>query len=164
MALITLVSLVVIIGWPIFYDYFSNSLLGMRTMENVSEDARYFLFRNAIDEGINNPLLGLGPSNFLLKYRMFTHNTYLELLVSSGFIAMLIFVCLIIRFVYLQIRRYRHTKDRTYLMFLVYIVFFAVDNLFYVFIGDMWLMGPFFIIVGHSELYYKKYIYETKRC
>jgi len=156
-------SLIIFVGWPILNDYLNNSLLGGRVMENVLEDARYFLVRDAINEATNHPLLGLGPDNFRIKYRMFTHNTYLELLVSSGFPAMIFFISLITRFIYLQIKRYIKTKDRSFLMFFIFASFFAVDNLFYVFTGDMWLMGPFFIIVGHSELYYKNYIYETKR-
>lgn len=162
--LFSILALVIVVGFPIFDGYFSDSLLAKRSMENVSDDSRLYLIRKAIDEGTNYPLLGMGPNNFALKYKMFTHNSYLELLVSSGFPAMLIYIYMLIRFVYLQIRRYRRTGDRTFLMFFIYACTFFVDNIFYVFVGNMWLMGLFFIVVGHSEHYYKSYIYETKRC
>ena len=156
-------SVVVFIGLPIFEGYFSNSLLATRSMESISDDSRFHLIQQAFDEGTTYPLLGMGPNNFVLKYGQFTHNTYLELLVSSGFPAVLIYIGILLRFICLQFKRFRKTGDRTFLMFFIYACTFFVDNIFYVFVGNMWLMGLFFIVVGHSEQYYKNYIYETKR-
>lgn len=156
--------LMFVLGLPLLEGLFSDSLLAARFMESFTEDSRFELIRIAISEGVNHPLVGIGPNNFALKYGLFTHTTYMELLVSSGFPAMIIYIYIVVRFIYLQVKRYRRTGDRTFLMFFVYACTFFVDNIFYVFVGNMWLMGLFFIVVGHSEQYYKSYIYEIKRC
>lgn len=154
-----LILLIVILAQPIVNRYLSNSLLSERFIENVKDDVRITLIHNAMYESSNRPLLGIGPNNFVEKYSMFTHNTYLELLVSSGLPAVIIYIMITFRFMLIQLKRYKRTKDKTFLMFFVYAAVFIVSNVFYVYIGNLWLMGIFFITVGHSEAYFKnKYL------
>ncbi len=53
---------------------------------------RMFIYKLAIKEGNNNPLTGLGPMGFTLKYGMYPHNALLELVADFGYIITCVFV------------------------------------------------------------------------
>ncbi len=139
-------------------DIYMNSVLHERSERDLAEDERTILFKEAINVGINNPVVGVGPGCFGKRssLNLYSHNTYSELFANSGFIALLIFVIMELRFLIRQFKRYRVTKDIKFLEFASFGAFFILDCAFDVVYLVIWLF-PFFILVAHhSEFYNKK--------
>ena len=145
---------------PIMYNeiipMFDNSLLQERSQERVGDDARSLLIRESIDMGLNNPLVGVGPGcvKLFTTERAFAHNTFLELFAGSGILGVLIFVILLWKYLITQIRYYVSTRDKMFLYFIIFGVFFIVDQFFYVFYSSMYLISFFILVASHSETYY----------
>ena len=135
---------------------FDNSLLQERSQERVGDDARSLLIRESIDMGLNNPLVGVGPGcvKLFTTERAFAHNTFLELFAGSGILGVLIFVILLWKYLITQIRYYVSTRDKMFLYFIIFGVFFIVDQFFYVFYSSMYLISFFILVASHSETYY----------
>ena len=138
---------------------YDNSLLQERSSTKVEDDDRARIAEEAIELAKEHPIVGYGPGNAMynISTKHFTHNTFLELLVNSGIIGMAIFVWLIISFLKTQYQRWRETKDRLFFFFLIFGVFWTIDQVFYVFYADLWLISFFILISAHSDIYYKDY-------
>ena len=54
--------------------------------------------------------------------------------------------------------RFRSTLDRKFIVFLVFGVIFAFDQLFYVFYIDLWLIAFFILVATHSDAYYNSLV------
>ena len=145
---------------PIIYSevfpMFKDSLLLERSQEKVENDARSLLIRETLDMGLSNPVVGIGPGcvKLFTTERAFAHNTFLELFASSGIMGVLIFVALLCKFLSTQIRYYVSTRDKMFLYFIIFGVFFIVDQFFYVFYSSMYLISFFILVASHSETYY----------
>ncbi len=136
---------------------YDGSLLEERYELSVEEDDRTLILKEAFEYGLENPLFGLGPGNFM-KYssrRAFSHCTYVELFANSGLMAALMYILLLLRFIVIQWRRYKMYKQTPYLIFAIFGIFFSIDNFFYVFYTGLWLMGFFMLVATHSEMYHK---------
>ena len=146
---------------PVLYNYvlpiFNDSLLLERSQESLEDDARSLLIRETIEMGVNNPLVGIGPGcvKMFTTERAFAHNTFLELFAGSGFMGVLLFVILLWKFLATQIRYYISTHDKMFLYFLIFGVFFVLDQIFYVFYSGMYLISFFILVASHSETYYR---------
>lgn len=136
---------------------FEGTLLQERYELKLEEDERTLVLREAIDVGNSHLLTGVGPGNFALqsRFHIFSHCTYTELYANSGVIASFLFILVVAYFIIKQFNRYRNSKDTIYLFFMVFGVFFAVDNFFYVFYAQLWLMAFFVLVASHSETYYR---------
>lgn len=136
---------------------FEGSLLQERYELEIEDDERTLVLKEAIDVGNSHPIAGVGPGNFVLqsRYHVFSHCTYTELYANSGFLASLIFIVIVASFIFKQFKRYRKHKDATYLFFMFFGIFFAVDNFFYVFYAQLWLMSFFVLVASHSETYFR---------
>lgn len=135
---------------------YENSTLKSRSEANVKDDSRFAIAEECIELGLKEPLVGYGPGNSVANISTghFAHNTFLELWVNTGIPGMLIFGYLIYKFIAIQYKRWRATKDRMFFTFLVFGLFWLFDQVFYVFYTDLWLMSFFMLVATHSEQYY----------
>lgn len=150
----------VIVGIAYTYygkDMYEHSYLKQRSESKVENDPRTYLMEEAIKIGFENPLVGVGPSNFqhYNKFHHFSHNTYLELFANTGVLGLILYLYAIAIFMKRQWKRYRQTRDRMYLTFFCVGLIFMVDNFFYVFYVNLWLMAFIILLTAHSEIYYK---------
>lgn len=136
---------------------YDDSLLKERSSANIEDDDRMHVAKEALELFIHRPIVGYGPGNAMhyISNHVFTHNTFLELLVNSGIIGMLIFAYMIISFIATQFRRLKLTKDKTYILFIIFGCFWLIDQFFYVFYVDLWLISFFILVATHSDTYYK---------
>lgn len=149
------ISILIILFIPYFETVFYDSYLLERSQVSIEDDVRTDLLFSAIKEGFEHPVFGIGPNNFVLKYNMFSHCTYTELFACCGIPALLMYLSLLFIFSLRQYKRYIMSKERSYVMFLIFSLIFAVYNFLYVYISDLWLMGFLFIVIGHSEQFYR---------
>lgn len=144
---------------------YDNSYLKVRSETKAKDDVRALLLQDAVKVGCQHPIMGVGPGNYV-RYsfnRHFSHCTYTELFANTGVIGTLIYVSLLLMFIVSQWKRFWKYRDKTYLVFLVCGLIYLIDNFFYVFYMDLWLIGFFILLSSHSETYfsYKKNSYET---
>ena len=139
-------------------DIYEQSYLNQRYDSGIENDIRTMLIMDAIKTGIDNPIVGVGPGccgYYNYGRNSFSHCTYTELFANTGVLGAFLFISLIVIFMVRQIKRYFKTRDSFYLYFLVVGFIYALDNMFYVFYLDPWLMSFFIIIANHSEVYFK---------
>lgn len=154
-----LVSLIVFV---VFFNrvssVYESSYLRQRSETNIMEDDRILLLKDAFNVGMNHFFTGVGAGNYtVVSYnKHFSHNTYIELFACTGIFNALLYIWLVLHFIFQQRRRYLRTKDKHFLGFLVFGIIFAVDNFFYVFHIDCWLISFFILVYTHSDTYYKK--------
>lgn len=152
-----LILIVVLLPW--FGNIFSNSLLAHRSETALAEDHRTWLLRRAIEIGADNILFGVGYGNFA-KYASgsFSHCSYTELFACTGLLGFLLYSIMVISFVVEQIRRYKRTHKQLFMSFAAFGIIYIASNFFYVYYDIIWLIGFFFIMVGHSQIYYQTVI------
>lgn len=138
-------------------NYYQGSYLSYRNEESYLEDSRIKMIMDAIDVGISHPLVGVGPGCFgRYRYgRSFSHCNYVELFANSGLLAMALCIAIYWIFIKRQWKRYRRTKDSIILVFFVFGIMYALDNVFYVYYTNPWLMSFFFLVAMHSDTYYR---------
>lgn len=147
---------------------YESSFLSHRNEESYMEDTRLKLITDALEVGITHPLVGVGPGCFgKYKYgRSFSHCNYVELFANCGLLAMILCIVMYWFFIKIQWKRYKRTKDRAIFTFLLFGLMFALDNIFYVYYTNPWLMSFFFLVAMHADNYYRdKYqmdIHKTK--
>ena len=137
-------------------NIYDNSFLKVRAEKDVEDDARTLLLKDALKVGLQHPIMGVGPGNYV-RYsysRHFSHCTYTELFANTGVIGFIIYINLLFLFLKKQYKRMRLYKDKTFVVFLVGGLIYFFDNFFYVFYIDLWLIGFFILIASHSEVYY----------
>lgn len=146
-------------------NIFESSLLYQRTESELVEDTRARHLRNSIRVGLENPIFGVGPGNYgvyVYRRKTFSHSTYLEVFANTGFIGLILFCAMIWLFIKRQWQRYRRTKDNMFLYFLIFSLFYALDNVFYVFHIQPWLIAFLFLVDSHSRQYYNSLILNSQ--
>ena len=135
---------------------YEGSNLSYRNEDSVMEDSRSKLIIDAFEVGITHPLVGVGPGCFgKFKYgHSFSHCNYVELFANSGFLAMALCIAMYWTFIKTQWKRYKRTKDRFILSFFIFGIIYAMDNVFYVYYTNPWLMSFFFLVAMHSDTYF----------
>ena len=148
-------------------DIYDNSLLKVRNEIKIGDDSRTLLTKDAFKVGMNHFFFGVGNGNYV-KYsynQHFSHNTYLELFANTGIVGVFIYLYMLIMYFKVQFRRYRYTRDKLFLMFIIFGVIYCLDNIFYVFYPYQWLIAFFILVSAHSDAYYnKKYLDTYTRC
>lgn len=141
---------------PLFFHFYEGSFLQERSRYDISEDNRMELMLSAINVGLQNPITGVGPGNFILfnPWDAFSHCTYTEQFACSGFPGLIIYIAIVFSFASAQYHRFKQTLDKMFLYFGAFSIFFIFDNFFYVFTDSISLMEFFFLFVAHSEFYY----------
>jgi O-antigen ligase len=140
-------------------------VLADRIARTVVADDRFELIINGFLIGLQHPITGVGPGNVILHLGGVnsTHCSYAELFAASGLLPLVLFIILVVIFILEQWRRYRHTKNNLFLYFFTTGVFWAVYNFFYEFYLDLWLMSFLFLLIGHSNQYYKELCKKRER-
>lgn len=138
-------------------NVYEGSYLSHRNESSLADDTRIRLILDAAEVGITHPIVGVGPGCFgKYKYgRSFSHCNYAELFANSGILALVLCVAMYWIFIKTQWKRYKKTKDRIILTFLVFGLVYALDNVFYVYYTNTWLMSFFFLVAMHSDNYYR---------
>lgn len=152
---------VLFISLPKIADVYDNSTLMARSEMNIKEDSRSKLAKDAYRVAIDNMPLGVGANNYIIHSynKHFSHNNYLELWANEGILGLCLYIWLVFRFLRLQVKRFLKYKDKTFLTFSTFGVFYIIDGVFYVFYPQIWLISFFILVATHSETYYKnKYI------
>jgi O-antigen ligase len=137
---------------------YDSSLLAQRAQVDFDEDIRMALIRDGLKTGVDNVLTGVGIGCMGLYYyghATFAHNTYIELFATTGIVGALIFIYMMLSFIFTQYKRYRKIKKIDYLIFMFICIIYAIDNMFYVFHTDPWLMAFFILVTSHAEMTYK---------
>lgn len=142
-------------------NIYQNSLLAQRAQKKLEKDSRTKLLKDALSVGLDYPVVGVGPSNYVkFSYNHhFSHCTYTELFACSGVPALFLYILIIFVLIRKQIVYFVETKDKTFLSFLVFGVIFFIDNFFYVFYLRIYLMPILLIVGSHSDMYYKRIKY-----
>ena len=139
-------------------DIYDNSLLKVRNEIDLSDDSRTLLAKDAFHVGMDHFVFGVGGANYVLySYnKHFSHNTYLEIFANTGIIGLITYLYMIVSYFKIQIKRYRITRDRLFLMFILFGTIYCLDNIFYVFYPYQWLIAFFILVSSHSDAYYNK--------
>lgn len=153
--IVLLVGILALVYLPKVASIYENSYLAERNQKDLKTDTRYKIMENAIAIGNENFITGIGIGNLPDRIVYIAHNSYLELYADNGIFGMLIYVFLTFGFVKKQYWRYKRTKDRNYLSFMTFGIFFITDNFFYVFYTEYWLMSFYVLVVTHAETYYR---------
>lgn len=145
---------------------YENSFLAKRSEQSWNEDGRYVLFERALETGFENFPLGVGAGNFRAYGGNISHCSFAELWANQGIIGVALYLWLICSFFKKQWQNYNITKNRVCFLFIGFCVFFIVDNFFYVFYTDLWLISFFILVATHGETYSKEHysylIYERR--
>lgn len=158
------ILLVLVLGAAIFYalpyiqSIYESSMLAHRTSEELAVDDRKDLLQKGILTGLSNPVYGVGPNNFGMVnygYPTFAHNSYVEVFANEGVLGLLIYIYMTFGFCIQQWIRFREKKDTQYIIFLIFGCIYILDNMFYVFYTNTWLMSFFFLVLMHSDCYYR---------
>lgn len=146
------------IFWTKAMDIYDNSLLKTRTEIDLGNDSRTLLAKDAFHVGMDHFFFGVGGANYVLySYnKHFSHNTYLEIFANTGIIGLIMYLYMITSYFKVQIKRYKITKDKLFLMFILFGVIYCLDNIFYVFHPYQWLIAFFILVSSHSDAYYEK--------
>lgn len=141
---------------------YDNSFLKERNENSIEDDSRFKVLQEAIEVGCENPIVGVGPGNFILysSDHIFSHCSYTEVFANDGVIGLVLYVFLVGYFIRKQFQCFRTTRELLYLAFLIFGIVFAFYNFFYVFYSDIWLMSFFMFVavnscIGRSRMKYR---------
>lgn len=157
-------GLLIITIVPRVQDFFSGSLMEARLESDVKEDVRAVLLKEAIQIGLDNPIVGVGPGNMIhfSKVGGFSHNSYAELFSNSGIIAVIIYLIMIVPMASINRKRYRVTKEPIFAFLYITCIFWILYNMLYVFYSSLWLISFYFLLKGISDCLFSR-IYCEKR-
>ena len=157
----TFVAVVIFFSRDIVVDSYNNSLLQKRNQQEVKDDTRALLVKDAFRVGMDHFYIGVGNGNYV-KYsetHHFSHNTYLELFANTGIIGLSIYLYMLIYFLKTQYWRYKVTEDKLFLFFIIFFLIYCLYNFFYVFYPYQWLFAFFILISSHSDSYFEETYY-----
>lgn len=144
---------------PIFFYYFNNSFLAVRSEVSYEEDGRSSLLLDAMEIAFRHPLFGVGLGhperttiNGIPFY--FSHCTYTHLASRCGLIAMFLYLFIVLKYIITQYKHYRLTKDTTFLLYFIFGFFYFIGNFLYNYSDGPFMMSILFILIGDSERYY----------
>lgn len=143
------------------YNTYEDSTLKQRSEKNLEDDSRTKLAEDAFKVSVEHFPLGVGANNYIIySYnKHFSHNTYVELLANEGFVGLFLYLYLLLGYMKRQYKRYKRSKDKMFLSFMFFGIFYMIDGFFYAFYSQIWLISFFILVATHSETYYKnKYI------
>lgn len=157
---IFIVVILFIVLTPIVLGIYNNSFLAARSEVNVEDDVRWAILKDAFRVGFENLPFGVGAGNYI-KYSMthhFSHCSYAELFANNGIIGLFLYCYLLFNFLLVQWKRFKYTRDRKFVVFLIFGIIYIIDQVFYVFYTDLWLIAFFILVATHSNAYYKQLI------
>lgn len=146
-----LVIMVLIVVFPMVMDLYDNSYLSQRSQIGFQEDNRWQLLSRAVEQGMDNPIFGLGIG----ANTFYSHCTYTHLLARSGFPVFVVFVVIMLKSLIEQCRRYLKTKNSSFLLYLGGLGVIAVGHFTYSYFQEPFMMAIMFAIIGCSDKDYK---------
>ena len=156
-----LAAVVIYFSRDIVADSYNDSLLQKRNQQDVKEDSRSLLVKDAFRVGMEHFYTGVGNGNYV-KYSVtqnFSHNSYLELFANTGIIGLSIYLYMLVSYLKLQYWRYKATEDKLFLSFIIFFIIYCLYNFFYVFYPYQWLFAFFILISSHSDAYFEETYY-----
>lgn len=165
LSFVIILIVIIGVGYPLFEQYYSGSYLKQRAAIGYAEDSRFSIMLLAFKYGLDSPIVGFGPGNFVLinGRGIYSHNCFSELFVSGGIIPLVLYLTMLLGNLKQQWKRYKKTNDQFFLYHFIFQAFFIIDNLLYVQISALWLMGFYFISVGHGDSKYCEYQSNTNQ-
>lgn len=152
LVLIILLAITVAALFPVWNQYYASSNLKYRLGLSLKFDERTVLIKSATQVGLENPILGVGPGNFV-NYNYLSANShcaFTELFANSGIMALILYLLIFIKLGIELFRSYKNKgKDILNLYFAVFLMTYVVYNFMYVFYLDLFLLGFLFLTVGH---------------
>lgn len=144
----------------VFESMYSDSLLATRTEHTDNTDTRILVLYEALEVSSKHLFFGVGPGNFvhLSQLGIFSHNSYAEILVSSGLLGLFLYLAIVTQFLKQQLRRYRITNDQIFLSIFMIGIVWTVYNVLYVFYVGVYLIPFLFLLMGHSDFLYREKI------
>lgn len=157
--LLMLIIGIMIVIIPVFYSYFDNSYLAVRSEVSFQEDNRSDLMLDAMEIALTHPLFGVGLGHPLGTFVdcvpiSFSHCTYTHIASRCGMLTLILYIYIGVKFLLTQYKHYRLYKDTTYLLFYIFGLFYFVGNFTYNYIDGPFMMAIIFILIGDSERYY----------
>lgn len=137
---------------PYFSNLYNNSYLAVRSEVGFQDDSRSSLMIDAIILGLENPFWGLG----LGANTDFSHCSYTHLLSRTGIPVFIVFLYIILNSIIVQWKRFRQTRDVSYLYYLGSLGIMAIGHFTYSYIQEPFMMAIMFGVIGISDNNYKK--------
>lgn len=138
---------------------YNNSFLSRRMDKDIVEDTRYYLLLLGFEIGFDNFFTGVGLNNYkLFSNGMISHSSFSEAFSEAGIFALIAYVYLLYIFTKMQLQRYFSTKNKMFLSFVWFGVFYFVFNFFYVFYEFGLLIAFIFLVENLSQHIYNKQI------
>lgn len=155
---IIVISIMSIFVVPQYASIYNRSNLRQRTEIDIEDDSRSKLLEDAFKVGMEHPVVGVGPGNYIAFSfnRHMSHCTYTELFANCGLMGFLLYAILVVSFLWKQWRLFRKTKDDSHLVFFIFGIIYILDNIFFVFYQDIWLISFFILVASHAEEYNKR--------
>ena len=141
----------IILGFQFLKIYQGSRIQNRVTQTANKKDSREILIEEGIEVFIQNPILGvgLGQFPFYSKYRLFTHNSYTEILAEQGVIGGILLFSFYLIPTFKSIKNYRSDKNNPlYKFYLLFFITFLIYNNFYVFYKFPFSMMYFFLIIS----------------
>lgn len=140
---------------------YEDSYLAVRASADLQDDSRSKLMLDAYNVAIQHFPLGVGAGNYIAySYNNhFSHSSYVELFANQGIVGLLLYVYMLLVFMKRLYGRHKRTHDSILFLFLIFGFIYIVDNIFYVFYTDIWLISFFILVASHANTYVNcKYI------
>ncbi len=149
-----------IILLPIALDVYNDSYLAVRAARSIQDDSRWLLLKDAMKVGSAHFPFGVGAGNYInYSYnRHFSHCSFTELFANNGIVGLLLYCYLLHYYIKRQWKYYKQTRDRKFVVFLIFGIIFTFDQIFYVFYTDLWLIAFFVLVATHSDSYYRRVV------
>ena len=140
-----------------FIDVYDGSRISRRVEQTTQrKDSRELLFWEGIETFKKNPILGVGLGQFPLysKYKLFTHNSYSEILAEQGLIGAVFLFLLYLKPSIKSIRNIRLQPSNPFLRCnVLFFTTFLIYNNAYVIYKFPFSMMYFFLIISIQKNY-----------
>lgn len=137
-----------LIGWaiihlPLFSTILERLELYLSVSGNTSDNLRAELIRYGLELFTENPLLGYGLNNYRLFHwsGVYSHNNYIEVLVSLGIIGFLVYYLMFIKSAIVLIRKRKYLKPIHFLLAFSVLSSFVFDyGMIQFYSKDIWIL------------------------
>ena len=133
------------------------------SLQAATAQERLMFYQDALKMSLDSPIIGFGGEGWATVYRMYQqtpylsnkiHNGYLEILIDTGWLGLLLFFLVFGYFFYVMISAYKNKRNRTNItavnlaLLVVFTHSFLDFNFSY---GTIWLMVMWLLVMGISD-------------
>lgn len=133
----------VLIHLPLFSTILERLESYLSITGNISDNIRAELIRFGLELFVENPFLGYGLNNYYLFHwsGVYSHNNYIELLVSLGFIGFIVYYLIFIKSAITLIRKKKYLKPIHFLLAFSILSSFIFDyGMVQFYSKDIWIL------------------------